>query len=92
MCPKALAHEAALVGAGDAEAGQELGLPLGERTLADRLRGAGYATGLVGKWHLGFSARHHPQSRGFDEFYGFLVGAHNFQLRAEATPKFGTAQ
>lgn len=71
---------------------EELGLPLGERTLADRLRGAGYATGLVGKWHLGFSPRHHPQSRGFDEFYGFLVGAHNFQLRTDAAPKFGPAQ
>lgn len=71
---------------------EDLGLPLGERTLADRLRAAGYATGLVGKWHLGFSARHHPQSRGFDEFYGFLVGAHNFQLRADAAPKFGSAQ
>jgi len=71
---------------------EDLGLPLGERTLADRLRAAGYATGLVGKWHLGFSPRHHPQSRGFDEFYGFLVGAHNFQLRPDAAPKFGTAQ
>ncbi len=46
----------------------------------------------MGKCHLGFSPRHHPQSRGFDEFYGFLVGAHNFQLRADGAPKFGTAQ
>ncbi|MDP3070547.1 MAG: sulfatase-like hydrolase/transferase [Opitutaceae bacterium] len=68
-----------------------LGLPLGERTLADHLRAAGYATGLIGKWHLGFSPRHHPQSRGFDEFLGFLVGAHNFTLRRDAAPKFGTS-
>ncbi|MBL9189445.1 MAG: sulfatase-like hydrolase/transferase [Opitutaceae bacterium] len=68
-----------------------LGLPVGERTFADHLRAAGYATGLIGKWHLGFSPRHHPQSRGFDEFLGFLVGAHNFTLRRDAAPKFGTS-
>ena len=69
----------------------KLGLPLDQRTLADRLRGAGYATGLIGKWHQGFSPDHHPQSRGFDEFFGFLVGGHNFLLSKEAKPKFGTA-
>lgn len=69
-----------------------LGLPLGERTIADRLRAAGYATGLIGKWHQGFSPAHHPLARGFDEFFGFLVGAHNFHLRPDAAPKFGTAQ
>src|SRR5438046_5286836 len=42
----------------------KLGLPLDQRTIADLLRAAGYATGLVGKWHLGFSKDHHPQSRG----------------------------
>ena len=68
-----------------------LGLPLGERTIADHLRAAGYATGLIGKWHQGFSPKHHPQSRGFDDYFGFLVGAHNFQLTRDAAPKFGTA-
>jgi arylsulfatase A-like enzyme len=53
-------------------------LDLAETTLAERLRAAGYATGLVGKWHLGTSDEHHPQRRGFDEFFGFLRGAHNF--------------
>lgn len=66
----------------------QLGLPLIERTLADLLRSGGYATGLVGKWHLGFSKNHHPQSRGFDEFFGFLVGGHNYTFRKEAKPKF----
>ncbi|MCC6418617.1 MAG: sulfatase-like hydrolase/transferase [Gemmataceae bacterium] len=70
---------------------ERLGLPLEQRTLADLLRAAGYATGLVGKWHLGFSKAHHPQSRGFDEFFGFLVGAHNFILRKDAEPKFASA-
>jgi arylsulfatase A-like enzyme len=69
-----------------------LGLPLDERTIADQLRAAGYATGIMGKWHQGFSASHHPQSRGFDEFFGFLVGAHNFILDKNAEPRFGSAQ
>jgi arylsulfatase A-like enzyme len=54
------------------------GLPLTERTIADRLKAAGYVTGLVGKWHLGAQPRFHPQQRGFDEFYGFLGGAHDY--------------
>src|SRR5262245_46588338 len=66
----------------------KLGLPLDQRTLANLLRSAGYATGLVGKWHLGFSKDHHPQARGFDEFFGFLVGAHNYAFRKDAEPKF----
>jgi arylsulfatase A-like enzyme len=55
-----------------------IGLPLSETTIADRLRSAGYATGLVGKWHLGTDADHHPQRRGFDEFFGFLGGSHPY--------------
>ena len=58
----------------------KLGLPPAQRTLADHLRGAGYATGLVGKWHLGFSSAYMPQARGFDDYFGFLVAMHNFIL------------
>jgi arylsulfatase A-like enzyme len=58
--------------------GTDVGLPLSETTLADRLKAAGYATGLVGKWHLGDDAKFHPQKRGFDEFFGFLGGAHSY--------------
>ena len=54
------------------------GLDLEETTLADRLRAAGYTTGLVGKWHLGEDPKFHPMQRGFDEFFGFLRGGHNF--------------
>ena len=54
------------------------GLPLTETTLADRLKAAGYVTGLVGKWHLGALPEMHPQKRGFDEFFGFLGGAHSY--------------
>jgi arylsulfatase B len=49
-----------------------VGLPASEATLAQVLHDAGYATGLVGKWHLGGTAPYHPQRRGFDEFFGFL--------------------
>jgi arylsulfatase A-like enzyme len=59
-------------------ASPELGLSLSETTIADRLKAAGYATGLVGKWHLGAAARFHPQKRGFDEFFGFLGGGHSY--------------
>ncbi len=52
------------------------GLPLDERTLAEELRGAGYATHLVGKWHLGHAARAQlPTSRGFAHHYGSYSGA-----------------
>ncbi|MFA5191290.1 MAG: sulfatase-like hydrolase/transferase [Verrucomicrobiia bacterium] len=54
------------------------GLPLSETTLADRLRAAGYVTGCVGKWHLGAQPEMHPQKRGFEEFFGFLAGAHSY--------------
>jgi arylsulfatase A-like enzyme len=69
----------------------KLGLPLDQQTIANLLRAAGYVTGLVGKWHLGFSKDHHPQSRGFDDFFGFLVGGHNYTLRKDAEPKFASS-
>ena len=47
-------------------------------TMADVLKQAGYVTGMFGKWHLGTQPQFHPQARGFDEFYGFLAGAHSF--------------
>ncbi|HEY2840454.1 MAG TPA: sulfatase-like hydrolase/transferase, partial [Pirellulales bacterium] len=41
-----------------------VGMPLSETTIADRLKKAGYATGLVGKWHLGGNRKFHPNRRG----------------------------
>jgi arylsulfatase A-like enzyme len=54
------------------------GLSLNETTIARRLKDAGYATGMFGKWHLGFQNRFNPVSRGFDAFYGFLGGSHGY--------------
>lgn len=43
-----------------------------------RLQQAGYVTGCVGKWHLGAAEAFHPNNRGFDYFYGFLGGGHDY--------------
>jgi arylsulfatase A-like enzyme len=52
------------------------GLSLEERMLPQALREAGYATRMVGKWHLGsFEESYWPLSRGFDHHYGHLFGA-----------------
>ena len=56
----------------------EFGLPLTETPLPQRLKALGYATGMVGKWHLGYEPKFHPMKRGFDEYFGFLGGAHSY--------------
>jgi len=49
-------------------------LDLDEKTIADILKKAGYQTAAYGKWHNGAQAPYHPNSRGFDDFYGFCSG------------------
>jgi arylsulfatase A-like enzyme len=53
--------------------GQER-LDLGEKTIADAFRAAGYATGAFGKWHNGSQWPYHPVARGFDEYFGHTAG------------------
>jgi arylsulfatase A-like enzyme len=62
----------------EAYADEKFGLPLDQPTLAERLKPAGYVTGMVGKWHVGYKPELTPPKRGFDEFFGFLSGAHNY--------------
>ena len=56
----------------DAEAIHNQGLPLSEITLAEILKKHGYNTGIVGKWHLGWSKEKQPSAFGFEEQYGFF--------------------
>jgi arylsulfatase A-like enzyme len=49
------------------------GLPLDQKTLADRMKALGYATACIGKWHLGGLPEYLPMNRGFDEFYGTVA-------------------
>lgn len=67
-------------------AGEEVGLSVDEKTIGDRFKEAGYTTGWFGKSHLGYAPQFHPLKRGFDEFYGFLGGAHDY-LDAKADGK-----
>jgi arylsulfatase A-like enzyme len=55
-----------------------MGLPLSEQTLGDYLQAANYKTSIIGKWHLGAHQTLHPNKRGFNEFYGFLGGGHQY--------------
>jgi arylsulfatase A-like enzyme len=58
------------------------GLPTDERTLPQALHDAGYQTYMVGKWHLGHADRKFwPQNRGFDHFYGNVMGEVSYFTR-----------
>ncbi len=65
----------------------EPGMPADRLTIAERLKPLGYATGAVGKWHLGSDAGADPNGQGFDLFFGFLAGcvdnfSHTFYWQA----------
>ncbi|WP_163326174.1 arylsulfatase [Draconibacterium mangrovi] len=49
-------------------------MDLDETTLTEVFKNAGYTTAAYGKWHNGMQAPYHPNSRGFDDFYGFCSG------------------
>jgi arylsulfatase A len=54
-------------------------LDLSEKTFGDYFRHAGYATALIGKWHNGLYCRDYlPHRRGFDLFFGFANGGHDY--------------
>ena len=55
-----------------------MGLPLTEQTLPDVLNNVDYKTKAIGKWHLGAHESLVPERRGFDEFFGFIIGGHRY--------------
>jgi len=59
---------------GSAKGNPILGLPPGHPTLPSLLRDAGYATALIGKWHLGFAPHFGPLKSGYDYFFGPFAG------------------
>lgn len=54
------------------------GVPRTEMMLSESMKAAGYATKAIGKWHLGTHPTLRPRNRGFDEFYGFVEGGHQY--------------
>ena len=64
------------------------GLPATGASLPALLKANGYATGLIGKWHLGFKPEFGPNAHGFTEFFGFLSGAVDYYThrRGDGTP------
>ena len=61
-----------------ASSADDVGLPPGHPTVASLLKGNGYETSLVGKWHLGWKPEFGPNRHGFDEFFGFLSGSADY--------------
>lgn len=58
----------------DPKVNRHHGLQLKEITFAERLKTAGYATGIVGKWHLGYQPKYNPTHQGFDRYVGYVSG------------------
>jgi arylsulfatase A-like enzyme len=58
-----------------------LGLPTTQPSIAKFLKGAGYATGAFGKWHLGYKDEFNPVHHGFDEYFGTLLGHSDYYTR-----------
>lgn len=57
-----------------------------EITLASALKERGYATAMVGKWHLGSTLPHLPTAHGFDSYFGISNGDQTFLLLRGTTP------
>jgi len=72
------------------ESPKNAGLPPSHPTIPSILRNAGYATELIGKWHLGFLPNFSPLKSGYDRFFGIFGGtAHYFDHGAKSrTPLY----
>ncbi|MBL9117030.1 MAG: sulfatase-like hydrolase/transferase [Verrucomicrobiaceae bacterium] len=63
---------------GNPSHGATMGLPQDHPLISNYLHEAGYRTAALGKWHLGEGLGFEPQARGFDTFFGFLSGMHDY--------------
>lgn len=61
----------------------DLGLPPRMAVLAPGLKSAGYATAIIGKWHMGYDPKFNPLDQGFDRFFGILGGNVDFYRHRE---------
>ena len=59
-----------------------------EYTLAEMMRDQGYATGIIGKWHLGYYPKYNPTLHGFDEFKGYVSGNVDFFSHVDGAARF----
>lgn len=63
---------------------KDRGLPVTDTSLPKLLKKGGYATGLFGKWHLGYKPEFGPNAHGFDEFFGFLAADLDYYSHKDA--------
>jgi arylsulfatase A-like enzyme len=64
---------------------KERGLPATDSSLPRLLKKGGYATGLFGKWHLGYKPEFGPNAHGFNEFFGFLAADLDYYAHKDAS-------
>lgn len=74
-----------------AKGSDTLGLPPNHPTLPSLLRGAGYGTTLVGKWHMGFLPHFGPLRSGYDQFFGIMSGGVDYFTHKDRAPGEGGA-
>ncbi len=61
---------------------RDLGLPAEQTVIPGKLKNAGYACGIFGKWHLGYEPQFNPMNHGWDDFFGYTGGnVHYFNHR-----------
>lgn len=76
--------------------GSERGLPALPHSLPLLMKQNGYATALIGKWHLGYEPRFSPRAHGFDVFFGYKSAAIDYYTHVTTRPgegaQFGDAQ
>ncbi|QDT09986.1 sulfatase-like hydrolase/transferase [Planctomycetes bacterium K23_9] len=70
------------------------GIPVTEKLFSTVLQEANYRTACIGKWHMGDAKPFHPNTRGFDQFYGFLGGGHQYypSITDKVKPKINDYQ